>query len=174
MTEQAAAISTRDLSKSERNELTRIVKARFKLLRAQAKARIAEIVAAEKRAEQAQHEELIQKYQDEAKPILEQMGELQRELNDILNRAREDGLGGDGQRFYAYDRYDRAGIYDIDARTKLVVTEIERVELEKLEELLTSELQSSTAQAFLGTIPSIESLVEQGTQALEAAEPAAA
>lgn len=160
---------TRELSKSERNELTRIVKARYKLLRTQAKARIADIIATEKRQADRDNQELIDKYRERISPVLERLNEVNKELAAIANDAQDEGIRISGDRVWAQGEYDYNARYDEAARTQLVIAEIDRAELNALEELLITELESAAAQAFLARIPTVETLVEQGTRSLEQA-----
>jgi len=155
----------------ERRELRSVVRAQFKVLRAEVEQRRAELFAAAER-------QLMERYRDEDK----QMDDLNWRIRQITDQASNEiedlvrGLGDalEGGRWMSYRRLsvpkftrrseDRkqlhaALISGIDAQVKTAGLRLERQEADLLRQLAMEGLQSDEAQAFLSRIPTVGELV---------------
>jgi hypothetical protein len=156
---------------AERRELRAVVRAQFKVLRAEMEQRKAEL--------QAEAEtQLVHRYRDEDK----QMEDLNWRVSEIVKQASNDiedamkaaGLEQDGGYYRGYGRMaaprftrkneDRAQLHralisGIGSQVKSAQLSLDRQEADLLKQLAMDGLESEAAQAFLTRIPSVGELV---------------
>lgn len=80
------------MSKTERSELRRLLKARFKLLEAEFDQRVTDIKDDIRARIEAQHEEAAKRYEEAAAPIFEQLDATVATLKEIDRQARREGV----------------------------------------------------------------------------------
>lgn len=156
------------MTKSERTELQRLVRQRFKLLREEVRGRQAEMTSEIDQAVVVKHQD-----RDEAR------AEVQRQVNRIVEKANADideaiasagyhrtgsgrgwimvptlSWGDDGRR-----EQRRALVSDLEAKVKQAHLRLDREEVELLQALAIGALESDEAREFLGRIPTVAELV---------------
>lgn len=160
------------MNRTERDELRRLLRARFKLLRTDVAARKAELERElqEQIAERFAH--LDKAYDDAMYQLKLAVDEANRKANDIgrelwgrekwgakhdrtVVQAKMIDKPGVGERVEMH----RLGRSEIDRRVKDALLRLERQENELLTELATSALESVQARQFLGRIPSVTEMV---------------
>jgi hypothetical protein len=156
------------LTPKERNELVRIVKGRFKLLRFAARSRAQELIENEMAAEPLASDAKAREFEKRSRPLLKKVAELRERLAEIEAEAAREGYRPTWKSdvdvvFRPRRRFDWD---DVRAVERHVVAEIDRAELAVIEELLLGGLETSAAREFLAQIPSVETLVEKGLSAL--------
>lgn len=161
------------MNKSEREELRRLLRARFKLLRTDVDARKAELeVELQEQAKQATA--AAGKAYDDLKFQLGQaVDEANRKANDLCRElyGREEwgekydktivGIAVQLPTPWEKDRrmMIHRGRAEIEARVRKALLELARQENELLTELATSALESADSRAFFARIPSVSELV---------------
>jgi hypothetical protein len=166
----------------ERRELRSVVRAQFKVLRAEVEQREAELDA------EAEHR-LMERYRDEDKQvedlnwrIAQIVGLANREIEDLMREVSDIQDGGRWQQMYSLsaplarrsseDRKQlrsalRAGI---KSQVKSAQLSLDRQEADLLKQLAMDGLESDAAQAFLTRIPAVAELVpSQRLREIEAA-----
>ena len=153
------------MTSKERNELVRLVKARFRLLKMQAKTRAYEIREREEDRLELEDRELTKEFRDRLDAINERAKPLFDEVAVVMQEAWDAGFRHEGYtkreyltdvRFHSVKRYRT---YDHSVE-KHVLAEIERAEIAAIEEILMPGIEDEeTAAKFLDRIPTIESLV---------------
>lgn len=160
------------MNKTERDELRRLLRARFKLLRTDVAARQAELeteleaqIEAEFAAGDRTYDELMYKLKlavDEANRVANDIG---RELWGLekwgVKTEKQIVTAQDIPRPGKNERWQRKnqGRIEIERQVRAALHELERQENELLTELATSALQSTEAQAFFARIPSVSQLI---------------
>ncbi len=173
------------MTKSERDELRRLVRQRTKVLREEVKARTTELAA-------DIEQKLMARFYDRDQKRLAAESEIQAiidEANDRIGEAlgRVDmQLTGIGRSMLPpgrihWDQTDRfalrqAAMRDIEARAQSAILQLSRQEVDLLESLARGALESDEAMAFLASLPSVGELVpaarmEELEAALESAPP---
>lgn len=170
------------MNKSERTELRRIIRARFKVLRADIDQRRAELeteLAANVQASFAAH---LKQWEDTQYLVQEVVREANRKANDLYRAAAGDkwptksqpqvigaATVADPRREERYDML-RKGRQEIDLKCRQALAATERREAEILEQLAVGALESADAKQFLSAIPTVGELVPAGRlmQQLEA------
>lgn len=156
------------MSKSERTELQRLVRQRFKLLREEVRGRQAEMAAEIDHAVVAKHQD-----RDEAR------AEVQRTVNRITEKANAEvdetikaagyNRTGSASGWYSSPiirwgddgRHEqrRALVSDLEAKVKQAHLRLDREEVDLLQALAIGALESDEAREFLGRIPTVAELV---------------
>ncbi len=156
------------MSKSERTELQRLVRQRFKLLREEVRGRQAEMTSEIDHAVVAKHQD-----RDEAR------AEVQRAVNRITEKANNDvddaikaagyNRTGSGSGWFSMPiirwgddgRHEqrRALVSDLEAKVKQAHLRLDREEVDLLQSLAIGALESDEAREFLGRIPTVAELV---------------
>lgn len=161
------------MNKSEREELRRLLRSRFKVLRADVAARQAELEVELHQQIEAEFAAGDKAWDDAMYQIRLAIDEANRKANDI---GRE--LWGREKWGVKYDRelvglrvaVDNPGVRErgrrfrqgqdeIDRRVKAALLELERQENQLLTDLATSALESAEAREFFDRIPSVTELV---------------
>lgn len=159
------------MNKTERDELRRLIRARFKVLRSDVELRQAELIA-ELDAEIADRFADQDKRWQDAAFVIEK---IRREANGQINDVYRDLIGKEEYgtttdhnlvsiRHIAQPHGNRGhmrnqGVRRIEARCKAALLELERREVDLLSELATSALESTEARQFMGRIPTVSELV---------------
>lgn len=162
------------MNKTERDELRRIIRARFKVLRSDVEQRKAELLAELEAAITAQFAQQDKKWADAVFLIEEAAREANRKANDILRNLEWEDDRYDPRNEYpiisarSVGNYkptrertalDRQGTRDVEAKVKAALLELERREVDLLTELATTALGSAEAKAFMVRIPTVSELV---------------
>lgn len=160
------------MTKAEREELRRLLRSKFKVLRADVAARKAELEADLTRQVEAEFAASDKAYDDAMYQLRMAADEANRKANDIGRQlwGREKwGEKHDRQiittaaidRPGKTERWQRTnqGRADIEQRVKAALLELDRQENELLTDLATSALESAEARAFFQRIPSVTELV---------------
>jgi hypothetical protein len=159
------------MTKSERDELRRIIRQRMKVLRADVSARQAELVAELDQRLTAWYAADLKAYNDVAYLVGEAVREANRKVNDLWRAYYgPDKWGVDADRPIvgaqpvagpSQDRSTdrRTGIAQIEAQVRAALVELERREVALMEELAVGALESAEARDFLGRIPTVAELV---------------
>lgn len=160
------------MNKSEREELRRLLRSRFKVLRADVAARQAELEVELEQQVENEYAAMDKAYDDAMYQIRLAVDEANRKANDV---GRE--LWGRERWGEKFDRQviwskgvDKPGVnerrqrmhigrVEIERRVKTALLELDRQENELLTELATSALESAEAVAFFVRIPSATELV---------------
>lgn len=160
------------MNKSEREELRRLLRARFKLLRSDVAARSAELELELSEQIKARHAQRDREYDDAMFRLQQVVDEANRAANDIgrdihgkeVWGVKADrtvisctGIGKAGVRERA--QAQTSGQKEINNRVRSALLELERQENELLTELATSALESAEAREFFARIPSVSELV---------------
>lgn len=167
------------MTKTERTELQRLVRQRFKLLREEVRGRQAEMTSEIDQAVVVKHQD-----RDEAR------AEVQRQVNRIAEKANLEvdeavkAAGyhrtGAGSGWFATPiirwgddgRHEqrRALVSDLEAKVKQAHLRLDREEVDLLQSLAIGALESDEAREFLGRIPTVAELVpDSRMEELEAA-----
>lgn len=159
------------MNKTERDELRRVVKARFKLLRSDVEQRKAELQLELEAAVVARFEADDKRWDDTLYLVQEAAREANRKANDLYREffgPDEWGAKTDqeviGARMVAKPTHERGmllkrGYAEIEAKVKAALYELERREVEVLEKLAVTALESMDAKAFMDRIPTVSELV---------------
>lgn len=160
------------MTKTERDELRRLLRSRFKVLRADVQARKAEMMTDLEARVEAEFVAADVAYDDAMVLVKLAVDEANRRVNDICRDLYGREQWG--------DKYDRVlvqsstlprpgvserrerrlnGAAEIDKQVARALVELERRENELLTQLATSALESAEAQAFFNRIPSVSELV---------------
>lgn len=166
------------MTKTERTELQRLVRQRFKLLREEVRGRQAEMTAEIDHA-------VVVKHQDRDEGRME----VQRTVSEIVDKTNADIAAamtvagyekvGAGQGWVATPRLTwgddgrheqrRALVSDLEAKVKAAHLRLDREEVDLLQSLAIGALESDEAREFLGRIPTVAELVPASRmEALEA------
>ncbi len=157
--------------KSDRDELRRIIRQRFRVLRADVDARKAELVSELDSRLDAKYEQDLKLFNDTEYLVDEAVREANRKVNDLY-RAHygADRWGTDrdkalvsSQRPASPERAQGAErskeVRSIEAMVASAYTELERREVQLLEDLAVGALESAEAKEFLAKIPTVGELV---------------
>jgi len=163
------------MNKTERDELRRVIRARFKVLRSDVEQRKAELLAELEARITAQFAEQDKQWADAVFLIEEAGREANRKANDILRgldwgadstydpRNEYPVISSKSVSSYKPTREQAAlrvqGARAIDAKVKAALLELERREVDLLAELATTALESAEAKAFMVRIPTVSELV---------------
>lgn len=160
------------MTKSEREELRRLLRSRFKVLRADVAARQAELEVELSAQIQAEFAASDKAYDDASYQLRMAVDEANRKANDIgreLYGPDEWGVKNDRVLIQSFalprpgkaERFHRTnqGRTDIERRVKAALLELDRQENELLTDLATSALESTEAREFFNRIPSATELV---------------
>ncbi len=156
------------MTKSERDELRRLVRQRTKVLREEVKARTTELVA-------DVEQKLVARFYERDQKRLTAESEIQTIIDDANDRIAE-ALGkvdmqltGIGRSVLPpghirWDQTDRlalrqAAMRDIEARAAAAILQLSRQEVDLLENLARGALESDEAMAFLANLPTVGELV---------------
>jgi hypothetical protein len=160
------------MNKTERTELSRLLKTQFKLLRADVAARKAELQAQLEQQVADEYAAADRAYDEAMFAIGLAKDEANRKINDIGRELYGREVWGDkhdrtlvtvaefprpGKRERQERR--REGEADIERQVAAALLELQRQESELLVKLLTSALESADAQAFFAQIPKASDLV---------------
>lgn len=159
------------MNKTERDELRRLIRARFKVLRSDVEQRKAELLVELDQEIAARFADHDKQWRDAAFVIekirLEANGQVNDVYRDLIGKD-EYGTAQDHNlvsiRHIAQPHNHRGtirqrGITQIEARCKTALLELERREVELLTDLATSALESTEAKQFMGRIPTVSELV---------------
>jgi ElaB/YqjD/DUF883 family membrane-anchored ribosome-binding protein len=161
-----------DITKTERNELRRVVRAQFKVLRSEVDQRAAELHV-------ELDDEIRDRFADEDKrwddlkwQIAELAREANRAANDLVRQADMRGVEiPDGHDYEIImdrrmarptgdrERIRKDGRTRINAQVRAAKLQLERQEADLLRELAADAIESEDAQRFLASIPTIGELV---------------
>jgi hypothetical protein len=162
------------VNKTERDELRRIIRARFKVLRCDVEQRKAELHAELEASITAQFAAQDKQWADAKFLIEEAAREANRKANDVLRSLNvEDGRYDPRNEYSVISArsvdhvmptreraaLSRQGVRDIEAKVKAALLELERREVDLLAELATTALESAEARAFMVRIPTVSELV---------------
>lgn len=159
------------MNKTERDELRRLIRARFKVLRSDVEQRKAELIVELEAEIAARFADEDKRWRDAAFVI----EKIRREANGQINDVYRELVGRDNYpttedhnlvsiRHIAQPHNNRGhmrtrGQHQIDARCKAALLELERREVDLLSDLATSALESAEARSFMGRIPTVSELV---------------
>lgn len=159
------------MNKTERDELRRLIRARFKVLRSDVEQRKAELITELDQEIAARFADVDKRWKD-AMFVIEK---IRLEANGQINQVYRDLIGKDeygtamdhnlvtirhiGQPHNNRGHMRNVGIQRIEARCKAALLELERREVELLSDLATSALESTEARTFMGRIPTVTDLV---------------
>src|SRR5690242_16505568 len=159
------------ITKGERIELRSLIRQRFKVLRADVKAREAELIAELEGRIESRFAAEDKEWADAIFLIEEAAREANRKANDIL-RGLSITLPDRGQselrviqaRHIVQPRQERtelsrAGQARIAAQVRTALLQLDRQEADLLTQLAVGSLESEEARAFLGEIPTVSALV---------------
>lgn len=158
------------MNKAEREELRRLLRAQFKVLKSDVEHREAELQAELEAAITARFAAQDKAWSDAMFLIDEAAREANRKANDILRGLEMEGYDASKEwevvvaRSIAKPSQERArmrrqGAADIEVKVRSALLELQRREVELLAELATSALESADAKAFIGRIPTVSELV---------------
>lgn len=159
------------MNKTERDELRRLIRARFKVLRSDVEQRKAELLVELDSEIAARFADVDKQWRDAAFVIekirLEANGQINQVYRDLIGKD-EYGTAADhnlvsirhiGQPHNNRGHMRNRGLQQIEARCKAALLELERREVELLTDLATSALESAEARQFMGRIPTVSELV---------------
>lgn len=156
------------MTKTERDELRRLVRQRSKVLRDEVKARTAELAAEVEQTLVARFYERDQKRLEAERAIQTVIDEANGKIMAVLDGVdyQVTGVGRSPlpPAHIRWDTTDRialrmAAIRDIEARAAAAVLQLSRQEVDLLEKLARGALASEDALAFLASIPTVGELV---------------
>lgn len=159
------------MNRTERDELRRLIRARFKLLRSDVEQRKAELLAELETTITERFAAEDKAWADANFLVEEAAREANRKANDIYRGLFGERWGNphtDKMIVYAaevkHPKGDRTalrieGMKTIDAKVKAALLELERREVDLLSDLATTALESAQARAFMGRIPTVSELV---------------
>lgn len=158
------------MNKTERDELRRLIRARFKVLRSDVEQRKAELLAELEAEITAKFADEDKRWNDAMYVIEQARLEANRKINDVYRGLIPDLWGEHAERDVVTVRHAMKpnhqrgvlriqGEKQIDARCRAALLELERREVDLLTELATSALESAEAVAFMGRIPTVSELV---------------
>lgn len=160
------------MNKGEREELRRLLRSRFKVLRADVAARQAELEAELSQQIEAQFAAEDKAYDDALFQLGLAVDEANRKANDLGRElwGREKWGEKHDRQLVSHAMIPKPGVaerhrlhqqgrLDIETRVKRALLELERQENELLTELATSALESAESRAFFARIPSVTELV---------------
>lgn len=160
------------MNKNEREELRRLLRARFKVLRADVAARRAELVVELDEQVVAEYAAADKAFDDAMYQIKLAVDEANRKANDLCRELWGREVWGEKHdrtvvkaapldKPGVTERQQRRarGLAEIDRQVKAALLELDRRENELLTELATSALASTEAKAFFGRIPTVTDLV---------------
>ncbi len=161
------------ITKSEREELRRLLRARFKLLRTDVAAREVELQQELDRQVTERYAVAEKRYDEAMFAVQQALDEANRKINDVgreLHGADKWGLKHDRRMVAltdrilnpaARERHDAhvEGAQEIKARVKKALLSLEREETQLLTELATTALESTESRAFFDRIPTVSELV---------------
>lgn len=159
------------MNKTEREELRRLIRARFKVLRSDVDQRKAELFVELEQEITARFADEDKRWRDAAFVIEKIRLEANGQINDVYRELiGKDQYGTDTDhnlvsiRGVAQPHNNRGlmrkrGEQQIDARCKAALLELERREVDLLTDLATSALESAEAKQFMGRIPTVSELV---------------
>lgn len=160
------------MNKGEREELRRLMRARFKVLRADVSARQAELQVELEHQIADEYAAMDKAFDDAQYKVKLAVDEANRVANDVYRELygreawgdkhdRRIVVAQDAQKPGIQERAQRrrSGLAEIEARVKKALLELDRRENELLTELATSALESTAAKEFFGRIPSASELV---------------
>lgn len=157
------------MNKTERDELRRLIRARFKVLRSDVDQRKAELLAELEQEITAKFADEDRRWNDAMYVIEQARLEANRKINDVYRGLIPDLWGGHDRdvvtvRHAGRPNHQRGvlriqGEKQVDARCRAALLELERREVDLLTELATSALESAEAVAFMGRIPTVSELV---------------
>jgi hypothetical protein len=166
------------MTSKERNELVRIVKARFKLLRSQASVRSYEIADAEQKRREQQDIADSRAFSRRMSTLNKKLATLVEQYKEVERDAQEAGFHWQGDslprvpqhgHFTSSHRTGRIYGYAAEKVSLAIYAEIDRAELSMVEELLVGGLESDDAKELLAQIPTFDGLAS-GEDILKAIE----
>lgn len=167
------------ISKSDRMELRRIVKARFEVLREQLGQRANELHRMVKMTIEDEAKADVEKAEKEGREITKECKALARKISSFEARMSAKGITNGHGDYYTPEKEMQEIVdrfltgwapADLNERTKTIVSKIKNEhgihglelrtnELSLLEDLSVDALQGSEARKFLGQIPEIDTLL---------------
>ena len=174
---EAAKIDVKSMSKTERTELRRIVRRRFKMLREQLSRRERELFHALKTQAEQERKDAVKEIEKKMKPLIKRQNDLAEAIEKVMEEAYNSDVSLDGklaQRIIPGSKYDdieiraRSDIASSEAAKQLKEIKEEagwqRLNLEELEwkldeQLAVGELESGSSKGFLEALPTVESLL---------------
>jgi hypothetical protein len=160
---------TTTMTKGERDELRRIVRQRFKVLRSEVTQRQRELTAGIDGQIVNRHRDRDEKRQEVADDIARICADAQREVREVLKAVDIGELGPyQGTRIQWFPptwgddgRHElrRAALSDLDAKVKAATLRLDREEVDLLQSLAIGALESAEAHEFLKRIPTVGELV---------------
>lgn len=160
------------MNKSEREELRRLLRSRFKVLRADVTARQAELEVELGKQVEAEFAAGDRAYDDAMYKIGLAADEANRQVNNIGRElwGREEWGEKHDRRLISVGRIEKpgkaerlrstiVGQAEIERRVKTALLELDRQENQLLTELATSALESAEGREFFNRIPSVTELV---------------
>lgn len=159
------------MNKTERDELRRLIRARFKVLRSDVELRKAELLNELDQEIAARFADDDKRWKDATFVIEKIRREANGQINDVYRELIGKDEYGTGQdhnlvsiRYIGQPHNNRGhmrnrGQAAIDARCRAALLELERREVELLSDLATSALESAEARTFMGRIPTVTDLV---------------
>jgi hypothetical protein len=160
------------MTRTERNELVRIVRGRFKILDRQPAYRIREVETIVRDGIRERHADAIAEAEQATEELRARFEPLEREAADLVAAMRRKGVSPR----YADERLVRmewllpwrpanendvaAGeMYRLSSEATMAQARLVERELSLVEELLVTELETADAKTFLAKLPTIEELV---------------
>lgn len=174
---EAAKVDVKSMSKTERTELRRIVRRRFKMLREQLSRRERELFHALKTQAEQEREDAVKEIEKKMKPLIKRQNDLAKAIEKVEEEAYKKDVkisGNLAKRLTLGSKYDgieiraRGDIASSEAAKQLQEIKEEagwqRLNLEELEwrldeQLAVGELESGSSKDFLTTLPTVESLL---------------
>jgi hypothetical protein len=159
------------VNKTERTELRRVIRARFKVLRTDIEQRKAELIAELDEALDRAHSADQRRWDDLLFTANQAIDEANRKVNDLCRDYYGKETWGERHdrvlvslRMPSGPTRDRQGarfkgVNEIEARVRAAYVTLERREVELLESLAVDALESADAKAFMAGIPTIGELV---------------
>ena len=158
------------MNKTERDEIRRIIRARFKVLRSDVDQRKAELLAELEAGIAARFADEDKRWMDICTLVSEAVQEANRKVNDLYREFFGDEWGVNADRGVVaaqlVPKPNRTrvalrirGEREIDVKVKAALLELERREVDLLAELATSALETAEARSFMQRIPTVSELV---------------
>jgi predicted nucleic acid-binding Zn ribbon protein len=161
------------ITNAERTQLRSVIRQQFKVLRSEVELRRVELAADLERALTIRFTDHDKRWGDAIFLVQEAGREANRKANDIIRGLMDDWKEQEVIATRSINtptqertQLRRDGIAHIDADVRAALVTLDRQEADLLRRLAEGALESDEARAFLGTIPTVASLVP-GTRMLE-------
>lgn len=165
---------TQVMSKSDRMELRRVVKARFELLREQLEVRAAEVQQMIKQKVEKDHQKAITEIEEESTALLKEVEGIFTRIHKLHTKAKRKGLSGSSLKEYhearVRDSLKGWSPANLNQKVNTIVgkmkgekgvagLDLRGQELTLLENLSVDALDSKEARDFLEKVPTVDNLL---------------